>query len=81
MFGLSLALVVGLMMFGTGTALAVSGLSSDRSASEAQYDPPGRTAQSLPFTGLWIVPLLVAGVAMTAAGGVLRSRLRERDQH
>ncbi len=81
-------LIVALMAFGTGTASAVSGISSDGSASEAQYTPQARGEQSpldrvqesLPFTGLWLVPLLVGGVALTAAGGLLRSRLRERDQ-
>jgi uncharacterized membrane protein HdeD (DUF308 family) len=76
---LALALIVGLMVFGTGTASAVTGLSGDGSASEAQYDPPGRTAHSLPFTGLWVVPLLIGGVALAVSGGLLRSRFRERD--
>jgi len=77
---LALALIAGLLAFGPGTASAVTGLSGDRSASEAQYDPAGRTAQSLPFTGLWVVPLLIGGVALTVSGGLLRSRFRERDQ-
>lgn len=35
------ALVVGIMLTGTGATLAISGLSSSDSAGTAQYQPPG----------------------------------------
>lgn len=99
---LTLVLVAGLMMTGTGATLAVTGIADDNDASLAQYgdqkpkseeklgSDPAETsrsfgdqtqvatkagADSLPFTGFAVFPLLLGGIALAATGGVLRRRL------
>jgi len=117
-------LVLGVLASGTGTGLAVSGVSDSGSAGDAQYRPaPGEQGSreggaskspdvlgkeeggdavagaqqeggagvqpnrqisvqnsddSLAFTGLAAIPLILMGMALLVSGVVLRRRLPER---
>jgi hypothetical protein len=94
-------ITAGILMSGSGGALALSGPSGSGSAGTAQYPVPNMQAPAvggrqtrqivapqlqptrqqavasgahLPLTGLAAIPIVAAGIAMIAAGSVLRRR-------
>ena len=77
-----LVLVIGMMA--TTPVTAGAQISDSDNAAAVQY-PDMQTREenyeedTLPFTGFVALPLLVTGVVLLAAGGVMQARARQRD--
>ncbi len=77
-----LVLVIGMMA--TTPVTAGAQISDSDNAAAVQY-PDMQTREenseedTLPFTGFVALPLLVTGVVLLAAGGVMQHRARQRD--
>ena len=78
-----LVLVIGMMA--TSSVTAGAQISDSDNAAAVQY-PDIQTREespseenSLPFTGLVAIPLLVTGAVLLVSGGVMHVRTRQRD--
>ena len=77
----ALVLALGLLM--TGPAMALAQISDSGQAAEVQYpdistrEEPAEDTNDLPVTGFVAIPLVVTGLALLLAGGVMHVRTRK----
>jgi LPXTG-motif cell wall-anchored protein len=79
------ALVLALGLLGTGPVAALAQISDSGQAAEVQYpdidtrEEAAEDTNDLPVTGFVAIPLVVTGLALLLAGGVMHVRTRRED--